>query len=195
MTRAGRPVSLRTGTMMRAAYDACRLHGTFRKAGIHLRLSHERVRQLVRQAVAHGLVPALPPKDFQLPPNPCRDRDTTVALLEQYGSLAAMSRATGYPLFRLRDQTRKLGFTTSALRRFSRDHCKFVVTISRYDKVSAQLGTHPSCTQLQASHEGSNVDSFIRRHWGSVQTFRRAYGIIVHTPWTPSSERRRRAAA
>ena len=194
MIRARRPISLRTRTMMRAAYDACRLHGTLRKAGIHLRLSHERVRQLVREAVAHGLVPALPPKDFHLPPAPCRDRRTTVALLEQHGSMAAISRATGYPLFRLREHIHRLRFTTAALRRFANDHCKYIVTICRYDAIGAELGTHPSCTQLQATHEGSNVYSFIRRHWGSMRTFRRAYGIVVHTSWTPS-ERRRRIAA
>ena len=62
MRRAGRPRRAQTEVMMIVAYDACRVHGTLRKAAAQLQLSHERVRQLVAQGVAKGLVPALPPK-------------------------------------------------------------------------------------------------------------------------------------
>jgi hypothetical protein len=50
MRRAGRPPRVHTPTMMVVAYDAWRVHGTLRKAAAELQLSHERVRQLVRQA-------------------------------------------------------------------------------------------------------------------------------------------------
>src|SRR5687767_6673059 len=93
-----------TLTMMVVAYDAWRMHGTLRKAGAQLQLSHERVRQLVRQAVANGLVPALFPKDLTRPLNPFCDRATTIHLLQQYGTTVAISRLTGCSLTRLRHQ-------------------------------------------------------------------------------------------
>jgi hypothetical protein len=104
MRRVGRPARVHTLTMMVLAYDAWRMHGTLRKAGAQLQLSHERVRQLVRQAVANGLVPALFPKDLTRPLNPFCDRATTIHLLQRYGTTVAISRLTGCSLTRLRHQ-------------------------------------------------------------------------------------------
>ena len=183
MRRAGRPRRAQTEVMMIVAYDACRVHGTLRKAAAQLQLSHERVRQLVAQGVAKGLVPALPPKDAIRPPNPFVDRTTTMNLLRQYGTTVAISRFTGCSLTRLRSRLTAYGLRGRKLWALNRDYRKRVMAKQRYDAfVNAQYGTHPTTTQLQRSSEGRNLDAFIRRHWRSAVAFRRAYGIRVDAP-------------
>lgn len=183
MRRAGRPPRVHTLTMMVVAYDAWRKHGTLRKAAAQLQLSHERVRQLVQQAVANGLVPSLPPKDAIRPLNPFCDRATTMHLLRQYGTTVAISRLTGCSLTRLRHRLAEYGIRNRRLVALYRDHRKRVVAKRRYDAFVTNHGTtHPTTTELQRSAEGRNLDAFIRRHWRSTQTFRRAHGIRVHAP-------------
>jgi len=182
MGRPGRPLSPHTPALMIAAYDAWRRTGTLRKAAAQLGLSHERVRQLVSLAVQHGVVPALPSKDSQLPPNPFPDRSTTITVLKQYGTLAAVSRATGYPLQRLHRHARRYGLHLADLLQLYRLHRKHVVAIRRYIEVCARFGYHPTTTELQAFPEGNKVDRFIRRHWGSIEAFRSAYRIVLHGP-------------
>lgn len=193
MRRAGRPPRVHTSTMMVVAYDAWRVHGTLRKAAAQLQLSHERVRQLVRQAVSCGLVPPLPPRDASRPLNPFCDRATTMHLLRQHGTTAAISRLTGCSITRLRNRLAEYGFRNRQLVALYRDHRKHIVAKKRYDAfVKNHGGAHPTTTELQRSGEGRNLDAFIRRHWGSTQTFRRAYGIRLHAP--VSSKPTRKAA-
>lgn len=181
MRRAGRPPRVHTPTMMVVAYDAWRVHGTLRKAAAELQLSHERVRQLVRQAVANGLVPSLPPKDAIRPLNPFCDRATTMRLLRQYGTTLAISRLTGCSVTRLRHRLAEYGFRNRQLVAVYRDYRKRVVAKQRYDAfVTNHGGVHPTTTELQRSAEGRNLDAFIRRHWRSTLTFRRTHGIRVH---------------
>ena len=183
MRRAGRPPRVHTPTMMVVAYDAWRVHGTLRKAAAQLQLSHERVRQLVRQGVAHGLVPPLPPKDATRPLNPFCDRATTIRLLQQHGTTAAISRLTGCSVTRLRACLAEYGFRTRQLVALHRDYRKRIVAKRRYDAfVANHGGAHPTTTELQRSAEGRNLDAFIRRHWRSTPAFRRAHGIRVQTP-------------
>lgn len=182
MRRPGRPVSPHTAAMMIVAYDACRRHGTLRKAAERLGMSHERVRQLVRLAVRQGLVPALPSKDSRLPPNPFPDRGTMLTVLHQYGTISAVSRATGYPLTRLRRKASRYGLSVRDLLELYRFHRKHVVAVRRYRQIAARFGYHPTTTELQAFQEGSNVDRFIRRHWGSIDAFRSAQGFVPHEP-------------
>jgi hypothetical protein len=180
MRRAGRPPRVHTPTMMVVAYDAWRVHGTLRKAAEELQLSHERVRQLVRQAVANGLVPSLPPKDAIRPLNPFCDRATTMHLLRQYGTTMAISRLTGCSLTRLRHRLAEYGFETDS-------SWRCIVTIgsgswpnNAMTFVTNHGGVHPTATELQRSAEGRNLDAFIRRHWRSRLPFRRTHGIGVH---------------
>lgn len=181
MRQAGRPPRVSTPTMMVVAYDAWRVHGTLRKAAAQLQLSHERVRQLVGLAVAKGLVPPLPPKDATRPLNPFCDRTTTIHLLRQYGTTAAISRLTGCSITRLRSRLAEYGFRNRQLVALYRDYRKRVVAKRRYDAfVTNHGGVHPTTTELQRSAEGRNLDAFIRRHWRSTQTFRRAHRIRVH---------------
>jgi hypothetical protein len=181
MRRVGRPPRVSMPTMMVVAYDAWRVHGTLRKAAAQLQLSHERVRQLVGQAVANGLVPPLPLKDAMRPLNPFCDRATTMHLLRQYGTTVAISRLTGCSITRLRHRLAEYGFRNRQLAALYRDYRKRVVAKRRYDAfVMDHGGVHPTTTELQRSPEGRNLDAFIRRHWRSTQTFRRAHGIRVH---------------
>lgn len=183
MQRAGRPPRVHTPTMMVVAYDAWRMHGTLRKAAAQLQLSHERVRQLVRQAVANGLVPALPPKDLTRPLNPFCDRATTIHLLQQYGTTVAISRLTGCSITRLRHCLAQYGVRNRQLLALHRDYRKRIVAKRRYDAfVTNHSGAHPTTTELQRSAEGRKLDAFIRRHWRSTRSFRRAHGIRVHAP-------------
>jgi len=183
MRRAGRPSRVHTPTMMVVAYDAWRVHGTLRKAAAQLQLSHERVRQLVRQGVAHGLVPPLPPKDAMQPLNPFCDRATARRLLQQHGTIIAISRLTGCSITRLRGRLIEYGFRNRQLVAWHRDYRKRIVAKRRYDAfVAKHGGAHPTTTQLQRSAEGRNLDAFIRRHWRSTRAFRRAHGIRIHTP-------------
>jgi hypothetical protein len=183
MRRVGRPPRVSMPTMMVVAYDAWRVHGTLRKAAAQLQLSHERVRQLVGQAVANGLVPPLPLKDAMRPLNPFCDRATTMHLLRQYGTTVAISRLTGCSITRLRHRLAEYGFRNRQLAALYRDYRKRVVAKRRYDAfVMDHGGVHPTTTELQRSPEGRNLDAFIRRHWRSTQTFRRAHGIRVHAP-------------
>ncbi|WP_447985955.1 hypothetical protein [Nitrospira sp. Nam74] len=149
MRRAGRPRRTQTDVMMIVAYDARRVHGTLRKAAAQLQLSHERVRQLVAQGVAKGLVPALPPKDAIRSPNPFVDRTTTMNLLAQYGTTVAISRVTGCSITRLRSRLTAYGLRGRKLWALNRDYQKRVMAKQRYDAfVNAQCGTHPTTTQL-----------------------------------------------
>ena len=183
MRRAGRPPQVHTPTVMIVSYDAWRVHGTLRKAAAQLHLSHERVRQLVRQGVAHGLVPPLPSKDATEPLNPFCDRATTLHLLRQHGTTVAISRLTGCSITRLRSRLAEYGFRNRQLVAIYRDHRKRIVAKRRYDAfVASHGGVHPSTTELQRSAEGRNLDAFIRRHWRSAPAFRRAHGIRLHTP-------------
>jgi hypothetical protein len=188
MRRVGRPPRVHTPIMMVVAYDAWRAHGTLRKAAAQLQLSHERVRQLVGQAVSNGLVPPLPPKDTVRPLNPFCDRGTTMHLLRQYGTTVAISRLTGCSITRLRARLAEYGLRNRQLVALYRDYRKRIVTKRRYDAfVTNHGGAHPTTTELQRSAEGRNLDAFIRRHWRSTLAFRRAHGIRVHAPACNSS--------
>ena len=183
MRRVGRPPRVHTPIMMVVAYDAWRTHGTLRKAAAQLQLSHERVRQLVGQAVSNGLVPPLPPKDTVRPLNPFCDRATTMHLLRQYGTTVAISRLTGCSITRLRARLAEYGLRNRQLVALYRDYRKRIVAKRRYDAfVTNHGGAHPTTTELQRSAEGRNLDAFIRRHWRSTLAFRRAHGIRVHAP-------------
>src|SRR5687768_4499309 len=154
MRRVGRPARVHTLTMMVLAYDAWRMHGTLRKAGAQLQLSHERVRQLVRQAVANGLVPALFPKDLTRPLNPFCDRATTIHLLQQYGTTVAISRLTGCSLTRLRHRLAEYGIRNRHLLALYRDYRKRIVAKRRYEAFVTDHGAHPRTTELQRSPQG-----------------------------------------
>lgn len=179
------PMSEKMRGKIIAAHEAYLKLGTLQRAALRLSLSRERVRQLLKEGVVVGLIPPLPPKDRSLPPNPFTSRTAAVKALRQYGTLLAVSRATGYPVTRLHQHVQEFGLSMAERAAIYRGYRKHVVCYRGYVEMLGRLGHHPTSTELQRSPRGRSIESYIRRHWGSILTFRRAYGIRLDHQRTP----------
>ena len=144
--------------------------GTLASAGKVLRLTRERVRQLLVKGAALGLFEYKPREYIIIP------KEKLLEDYQLYPSSAVVAKRNGISTAYLKKLWTAYGITGKLLRKIAtegkREKC-----IEEYRSVESRLGHHPSTTELQREPPWRSLWARISRLWGSFEAFREQLNI------------------
>jgi hypothetical protein len=144
--------------------------GTLRDVAVRMRITRERVRQLLVKGTRLGLF------EYKGHDYPYVEKAKLIEDYLKHPSLQKIARINGISTNYLKKLFTAYSITDEQLRIYrgqhSRERCIF-----EYNAIKEQLGHDPSTGELQRLPTGRVLDTRIRRLWGSVDAFRDALNI------------------
>lgn len=148
--------------------------GTLDKVGDSLSLTRERIRQILNKGQRYNLFKyeLTREKKFKEAISSI-GRETLVEQIKTYPNKFDVSSNLGIDINTL---LRLIKFYNIDLESY-REEARYKKVLTRYSKMVNILGYHPSTTEMQHDREWRTVWAGIDRLWGSVELFRREFGI------------------
>jgi hypothetical protein len=174
---------------LRQAYELYIELGTLEAAGGELGVTRERVRQLIRRGVEHGLFESpIGREPLSISPQSFLD------LIAKHGSLSRVARHLAVAKGKLDSWRRESAVSNDDLRlalsRYRKSEC-----LREYNELVERVGHHPTTTELEFRIPGARaLYARIARHWPSFAAFRRELGIAPPAAGNPNIRRDTAAA-
>jgi AraC-like DNA-binding protein len=173
---------VRSADRFLAVYTLYCRYGTLESAGRALGISRVRVRQMLVKGARWGLYAYPPPA----PPEPPIEQS---ALREDFARLLTqrkVAQARGLSILTIKRLCKQCGITRADYEEWRR-HARVERAKEEYRQLVAQLGHHPSTTELQSRNRG--LAARILALWGSTSAFRKQQGVTDEDAYRHGKER------
>ena len=145
-------------------------HGTLEAVGREMRLTRERVRQLLVKGSRLGLFEYKP---FDYPYVP---KEKLIADYTHLLTLSKVAQINNISPGYLRRLMTAYSITQNDLDSYAKE-VRQARCVEQYNLIMDKLGHHPTTTELQATSEGHTLHTRINRLWGSIDAFREELNI------------------
>lgn len=165
--RSLKPVDIQRLEIAHRLYLEC---GTLQAVGERMKLTRERVRQLLQKGTKLGLF-KYQPREY-----PFVERSKILTTYSRVLNVSQTASSLGISTAYLRRLLTAYLITDNSLRAVRR-RAKKLICINQYRALEAKLGRPPTTTHLQATSPGHKLHARILRLWGSIDAFREELSI------------------